>query len=97
MALLHSGSEVDFDRDVARLAGLPDVNAAGVVADFAEGVDLIVSGQAHRVFLKPPTSCLIRYRTPLVSPRNWTEGVIVSRVRMHERSGRWEFAGMEFQ
>ena len=47
MALLHSGSEVDFDRDVARLAGLPDVNAAGVVADFAEGVDLIVSGQAH--------------------------------------------------
>ena len=93
---MHSGAEVDYNRDVARLVGLPDVNAAGG-GDFAVGVDLIVSGHAHRVFPKPPTSRLTRYGTPLVSPRNWTEGVIVSRVRMHERSGRWEFAGMEFQ
>ena len=97
MALLQSGSEVDFDRDVARLAGLPDVNAAGVVADCAEGVDLILSGHAHRVFPKHPTSRLTRYRTPLVSPGNRAEGVMVSRVKMHERSGRWELAGMEFQ
>ncbi len=97
VALLHSGAEVDYDRDVARLAGLPDVNAAGVVADFAEGVDLIVSGHAHRVFPKRPTSRLTRYRTPLVSPGSRAEGVMVSRVRMHERSGRWELAGMEFQ
>ena len=76
IALLHSGSNKKFGKQENLYAGLPNANAAGWVADYVPGVDLVVSGHAHQTFPRRPIFHLNRYRAPLVAPGAFGNGWI---------------------
>ncbi len=95
LALLHSGERTDYDRWPALAEGLPDPNAAGLVADTVAGVDVVVSGHAHRIFPRRPTTRLTQFRHPLVSPGSLAQGLMVLHLTLHEQHQRWQLTQVQ--
>ena len=97
IGLFHSGDDLRHDHDIAQLRKLPPPNAAGLVADHVEGYDLIVSGHAHKLRPRKPTSRLTRFRTPLLSPGSKAAGVSVARFTLEGMAGRWQLRDTHFE
>ena len=97
IGVFHSGDDLRHDQEVAQLRELPPPNAAGLVADHVHGYDLIVSGHAHKLRPRKPTSQLTRFRTPLVSPGSEAEGVSIVRFTLEAREGRWHLRHSHFE
>ena len=97
IGVMHSGDDLRYDRDIAHLRKLPSPNAAGQVADHVPGYDLIVSGHAHKLRPRKPTSRLTRFRTPLLSPGSEGEGVSIARFTLEAREARWHLRDSHFE
>ncbi|MGK5093197.1 metallophosphoesterase [Deltaproteobacteria bacterium TL4] len=89
IGLFHSGAQRNYDQQNAQIRGIPLPNAAGDIADYLEGFDLIISGHAHRTYPHTKTSKLPHYRTPLVSPGSQGEGLSVVRLFLTAKQQRW--------
>ena len=96
IGLFHSGHSHRYDQYVALNQGVPISNAAGIIADYEDRFDLIISGHAHRLFPKRRTSVLRHFRTPLISPGSWGYGVSVIKFFLKEKKGRWQIAKTDF-
>lgn len=96
IGLFHSGQNHRYDQYVSLNQGVPIANAAGIVADYEDRFDLIISGHAHRLFPKRRTSVLRHFRTPLISPGFWGYGVSVIKFFLKEKKGKWQIAKTEY-
>ena len=97
IGLFHSGHNASYDQWASLNEGVPIANAAGLVADYQEGMDLIISGHAHRAYPKRRTANLRKFRVPVVSPGFWGMGVSVIKFFLEERQGKWITEKMEFE
>ncbi len=96
IGLFHSGHNLRYDQSIALRQGVALPNAAGVIADHVEGFDVIISGHAHRAYPKTATNRLTRFRTPMVGPGSWGEGVSVVKLFLKEHQGRWKLHHQEY-
>ena len=94
IGLVHAGVNGRYDRRVAVGAGLPLPNAAGLLADEVLGLDLIVSGHAHRLSPRRPRNGDSSFAVPVVEPGARGEGVAVARIRLVGRAGQWRVEGL---
>ena len=97
IGVFHSGDDLRYDQQIAQLRKLPLPNTAGLVADHVIDYDLIVSGHAHKLRPRKPTSRLTRFRTPLLSPGSGGEGVSVARFTLEARAERWQLRDSHFE
>ena len=97
IGLFHSGHNAGYDQWASLNEGVPLANAAGLVADYQEGMDLIISGHSHRIYPKRRTDDLRNFRVPVVSPGSWGEGVSVIKFFLEKDQGKWQTKGREFE
>lgn len=96
IGLFHSGHNLRYDQYAALNEGQPLANAAGLIADYQEHFDLILSGHAHQLKPRRRTTLLKNFRTPLLSPGFWGMGVSVIKFFLVESQGRWQVEKTEY-
>ena len=94
LALLHSGTDGDYDREAALRQGGPLPDAAGLVADTEAGLDLVVSGHAHRLAPTAPRDGRSDFLVPVVQPGAYGRALSVVRITLAEQAGRWHLRGL---
>ena len=89
IGLFHSGLDGDYDREVALRSGTPLIAGAGRVADEGLGLDLVISGGAHRLSPRRSADGRSAYAVPVVEPGAYGNGLAVIGLQLEERDGRW--------
>ena len=97
IALLHSGEDASFEEEEQRFAGLPSVNAAGLIANHVRGIDLVISGHDHRTWPRQAHSTLSRYPTPLVSPGAYGTGWLQVDWTLERQETQWLISESRYQ
>ena len=97
IGLFHSGHNANYNKWASLNEGVPLANAAGLVADYQEGMDLIISGHSHQTYPRRRTENLRKFRVPLVSPGFWGRGVSVIKFFLKEHQGKWLTEKTEFE
>ncbi|MCH8843489.1 MAG: hypothetical protein IID61_11010 [SAR324 cluster bacterium] len=95
VALVHSGLDAEYDRAAALQNGLPLPNAAGRLADFVPGLDLVVAAHAHRLSPGANRPGESDYTVPVLEPGSRGNGLAVARFRLTRRAGHWERGDVE--
>lgn len=92
VALVHAGTEADYDEETSLHSGLPRSNAAGVLADVVPDMDLVISGHAHRLYPRYPLNGPADFRTPIIRSGAYGEALAVAELRLRRQAGRWRVA-----
>ncbi len=89
IALLHSGMDGAYRREEAIRTGRPLYAAGGRLAEGVPGLDLIVSGGAHRLSPYASSDGATPYGTPVLEAGALGRGLAVAQFALEAANGRW--------
>jgi len=90
VGLFHSGTNTEYDAEIARKQGLPLPNASRLVAEQVPGFDIIFTGHAHQVIPSERNQQYIFNGVPVIQAGRWGSNLGVADIDLKEENGRWK-------
>jgi len=90
VGLFHSGTNTDYDADIALKQGVPLPNAARLVAEQVPGFDVILTGHAHQVIPSGKNPENVFGGVPVIQAGRWGYNLGVVDIDLAEEKGRWK-------
>ncbi|MDH5752924.1 MAG: hypothetical protein OEZ59_10990 [Deltaproteobacteria bacterium] len=95
LGLVHAGLDDDFDRSTALRLALPGLAGAGRLAARGWGLDLLVSGGAHRLSPLKREDAASPHAVPVLETGARGEALVLAELELEATGGRWQVTGMK--